>query len=253
MGMYAVALILAGIAVVFKKSVYIVREWERGVVLRFGRYNATRTPGIKFVIPFVDEFIRVDQRMITMDVPSQDVITRDNISIKVNAVIYFKVFEPSAMVTQVDNYLLATSQFASTSLRSICGEFELDGLLSQRDEVNKRIQAVVDQRTETWGVKVTNVEIKDIDLPEEMKRSMARQAEAERERRAKIIQAEGEFQAAEKLTAAAGIMSSQSAAMQLRYLDTLRAIATEHNSTIVFPLPMELIEPFIKRAAKSGA
>jgi regulator of protease activity HflC (stomatin/prohibitin superfamily) len=243
--MTILALILVGVGVVLKKSVYILKEYERGVVLRFGKLSAIKEPGIRFVVPFIDELTRVDQRMITMDVPTQDVITRDNVSIKVNAVIYFRVMEPEKAILQVENFLYATSQYSQTTLRSICGEAELDDLLSEREKLNRRIQEVIDLRTDAWGIKVSNVEIKDIDLPQEMQRSMAKQAEAERERRAKIIQAEGEFQAAEKLTAAATIMSSQSAAMQLRYLDTLRSIASDKNSTIVFPLPIDLITMFM--------
>jgi len=210
---------LALIAIILKKSVYVIKEYERGVVLRFGKLSSIKQPGLRLVFPFIDELYRVDQRTITMDVPTQDVISRDNVSMKVNAVVYFRVVDPDRAILQVENYLFATSQFAQTTLRSVCGQAELDELLSKRDELNRRIQTIIDTHTGAWGIKVANVEIKDIDLPQEMQRSMARQAEAERERRAKIIQAEGEFQAAEKLCAAAEIMARQPATLQLRYLE----------------------------------
>jgi regulator of protease activity HflC (stomatin/prohibitin superfamily) len=241
-GPLLVALVFAGI--VLKKAVYILQEYERGVVFFLGRLTGVRGPGVVFVIPFIEELRRVDQRVVTMDIPTQDVITKDNVSIKVNAVLYFRVVEPSKALVQVENYLYATSQLAQTTLRSVCGEAELDDLLSKREEINARIQEIIDHRTEPWGIKVTTVEVKHIDLPQEMQRAMAKQAEAERERRAKIIQAEGEFQAAEKLTSAAQIMSQSPATMQLRYLETLRHIATEHNSTILFPIPIELLQAF---------
>ena len=187
-------------------SAFSIKAYERGVVLRFGIFRGMKQPGLNFIIPLVDELIRVDQRVITMDIPPQDIITRDNVSIKVNAVLYFRVVDPSQAVLTVENYLYATSQIAQTTLRSVCGEADLDDLLSKREQINHRIQEILDRHTDPWGIKVSTVEVKDIDLPQEMRRAMARQAEAERERRAKIIQAEGEFQAAEKLTAAAGIM-----------------------------------------------
>ncbi len=242
-----IAIILVVLFILVTKGVYILKEYERGVVFRFGRLTAVRGPGMRIVIPFVDQLFKVDQRTITMDVPTQDVIMRDNVSVKVNAVLYFRVLEPDKALVQVENYLFATSQFAQTTLRSVCGEADLDDLLGKRDELNKRIQEIVDKHTDPWGVKVSAVEIKHIDLPQEMQRAMARQAEAERERRAKIIQAEGEFQSAEKLTAAANIMSTNSTSLQLRYLDTLRDIASEKNSTIVFPLPIDIFDAFRKK------
>lgn len=244
-GPILVALVFFGI--ILKKSVYILQEYERGVVFFLGRLTGVRGPGVVFVIPFIEELKRVDQRVVTMDIPTQDVITKDNVSIKVNAVLYFRVIEPSKALVQVENFLYATSQLAQTTLRSVCGEAELDDLLSKREQINARIQEIIDHRTEPWGIKVTTVEVKHIDLPQEMQRAMAKQAEAERERRAKIIQAEGEFQAAEKLTSAAQIMSQSSGTMQLRYLETLRHIATEHNSTILFPVPIELLQAFAKK------
>lgn len=237
--------------VVISKGVYVLKEYERGVIFRFGRYAETKEPGLRVIIPFVDQLIKVDQRVVTMDVPTQDIITRDNISIKVNAVLYFRVMEPSKALIQVENYLFATSQFAQTTLRSVCGEAELDDLLAKRDELNKRIQEIVDLHTDPWGVKVTAVEIKHIDLPQEMQRAMAKQAEAERERRAKIIQADGEFQASAKLTDAAEVMSRQSIALQLRYLETLRDIASERNSTILFPIPIDIFDAFRSAGKKS--
>ena len=236
---------IAGLGLLFF-SAYKIRSYERGVVLRFGVFRGLKEPGLNFIIPFIDELTRVDQRVITMEIPAQDIITRDNVSVKVTAVLYFRVVEPSKAVLAVENYLYATSQIAQTTLRSVCGEAELDDLLSKRDEVNHRIQEIIDRRTDPWGVKVSLVELKDIDLPQEMQRAMARQAEAERERRAKIIQAEGEFQAAEKLTEAATIMAREGSALQLRYLETLRQIATENNSTILFPMPINLLDAFKK-------
>jgi regulator of protease activity HflC (stomatin/prohibitin superfamily) len=227
-------------------SAFSIKAYERGVVLRFGVFNGVRQPGLNFIVPLVDELIRVDQRIITMDIPPQDIITRDNVSIKVNAVLYFKVVDPAQAVLTVENFLYATSQIAQTTLRSVCGEAELDDLLSQRESINIRLQEILDRHTDPWGIKVSSVEVKDIDLPQEMRRAMARQAEAERERRAKIIQAEGEFQAAEKLTAAAGIMSQQNMSLQLRYLETLKQISSENNSTILFPMPIDFLKAFAR-------
>ncbi|RMG40044.1 MAG: slipin family protein [Candidatus Dadabacteria bacterium] len=238
--------------VILKSAIFVLREYERGVVFFLGKLSGTgpRGPGLVLVIPFIEKLIRVDQRTITMDVPSQDVITKDNVSVKVNAVLYFRVMDPEKAIVQVENYLYATSQLAQTTLRSVCGEAELDDLLTKRDEINHRIQAIIDKQTDPWGIKVSLVEIKYIDLPTEMQRAMAKQAEAERERRAKIIQAEGEYQAAEKLTAAAEIMSKEKAALQLRYLDTLRLIAAENSSTILFPIPIDMLEGLRKIAEK---
>jgi len=236
------------LAVLIYKSIFVIKAYERGVILRLGILSGIKQPGLQLIIPFIDDLIRVDQRVITMDIPPQDVITRDNVSIKVNAVLYFQVDEPSKAVLAVENYLYATSQIAQTTLRSICGEVELDDLLSKRENINHRVQEIIERQTDSWGINVTTVELKDIDLPQEMRRAMARQAEAERERRAKIIQAEGEFQAAEKLTAAAVIMSKESTALQLRYLETLKQISAENNSTILFPIPMEFLDAFKKKS-----
>ena len=220
---------------------------ERLVIFRFGRLVSPRGPGVAFVIPLVERFKKIDTRVITMDVPPQDVITRDNVSVKVNAVILFRVLDVNKAVTEVENYLYSTSQLAQTTLRSVCGEVELDELLISREKINHRIQELLDTATDPWGVKVTTVEIKHIDLPLEMQRAMAKQAEAERERRAKIISAEAEFQASEKLAEAAQVMSEQPQALQLRYLQTLRDIATENNSTTLFPIPIDFLQAFMKK------
>jgi regulator of protease activity HflC (stomatin/prohibitin superfamily) len=245
MGTLLIPLLIVALVVLFL-TVKILKEYERGVLFTLGRIRGARGPGVVFVVPLLQQIRVVDQRMVTMDVPPQDVITRDNISIKVNAVIYFRVVDPIKAINQVENYLYATSQLSQTTLRSVCGEAELDDLLSKREAINQRIQNIIDHQTDPWGIKVSMVELKDIDLPQEMQRAMAKQAEAERERRARIIQAEGEFQAAEKLAAAAAIMSTNPVTVQLRYLDTLRHISTEHNSTILFPFPIELFKHFIK-------
>jgi regulator of protease activity HflC (stomatin/prohibitin superfamily) len=244
-------IIIVGIVlllVVLKSAVHVLQEYERGVVFFLGRLAGVRGPGLVLIIPFVEKIIRVDQRTITMDIPAQDVITKDNVSIKVNAVLYFRALDPAKAIVQVENYLFATNQLAQTTLRSVCGEAELDDILAEREKLNLRIQDIIDQRTDPWGVKVSMVEIKHIDLPQEMQRAMAKQAEAERERRAKIIKAEGEYQAAEKLTAAAQIMTQNTATLQLRYLETLRDISAEHNSTILFPVPIEMGELFRRRS-----
>lgn len=243
-----VPLVLLGI--VLKSSIFILQQYETGVMFTLGKLTGVRRAGLNIIIPILQRLTRVDMRVITMDIPSQDVITKDNVSIKVSAVLYFKVVEPDKAIVQVENYLFATNQLAQTTLRSVCGEAELDELLSNRDQLNHRIQEIIDDRTEPWGIKVTMVEIKHIDLPQEMQRAMARQAEAERERRAKIIKAEGEYQAAEKLTAAATVMSANPATIQLRYLETLRDVAVEHNSTILFPMPLEFLNLFKKLIPK---
>jgi regulator of protease activity HflC (stomatin/prohibitin superfamily) len=237
--------------VILKMGIHVLQEYERGVIFRLGRLAGIKGPGLIFIIPFIDKMVKIDQRTITMDIPTQDVITRDNISIKVNAVLYFRAMDPAKAVVQVENYLYATSQLAQTTLRSVCGEASLDDLLQKRDELNLRIQEIIDHQTDPWGIKVSLVEIKHIDLPQEMQRAMAKQAEAERDRRAKVIQAEGEAQAAGKLKEAAEIMSTEPITVQLRYLETLRAIATEHNSTIVFPLPLDMSDIFKKFINKS--
>jgi regulator of protease activity HflC (stomatin/prohibitin superfamily) len=244
-------IVLIVLVVMFLASaIRILNEYERGVIFRLGRVIDTKGPGLIILIPVVDRMIKVDMRTITMDVPPQDVITRDNISIKVNAVVYFKVMDANDAVINVENYLYATSQLAQTTLRSVCGQVELDELLSQREKINLQIQEILDRSTEPWGIKVSHVEVKQIDLPEEMKRAIAKQAEAERERRAKVISAEGEFQAAQKLIEAAALMETQPMSLQLRYLQTLNQIAAENNSTTLFPIPIDLIKPFLSLAEK---
>jgi len=228
-------------------AIKILREYERGVIFRLGRLIGAKGPGIFFIIPGVDKMVRISLRLVTLDVPPQDVITRDNVSIKVNAVVYFRVIDPNKAVVEVENYLYATSQLAQTTLRSVVGQAELDELLSQRDKINLRLQDILDKHTEPWGIKVSLVETKQVDLPEEMRRAIARQAEAERERRAKIIHAEGEAQAAQKLAEAANVISVNPAALQLRFLQTLTEVATEKNSTTVFPVPIDLLTPFLKK------
>lgn len=227
-------------------SAFKIRAYEQGVVLRLGVYRGLKGPGLRFIIPFIDELIKVDQRVITMDIPPQDIITRDNVSIKVNAVLYFRVVEPARSVLAVENNIYATSQIAQTTLRSVCGQAELDEMLSEREAINHKIQGIIDNHTDPWGIKVSLVEVKDIDLPQEMRRAMARQAEAERERRAKIIQAEGEYQASEKLTAAATVMAKEPISVQLRYLETLKQISAENSSTVLFPMPINLLEGLTK-------
>lgn len=243
--------ILIGVLVVFIISGFkVLKEYERGVVLRLGRFQGVRTAGLKWIFPFIDQLIRVSLREVVMDVPSQDVITRDNVSVKVNAVLYFRVLHPENAVLKVENYLYGTSQMAQTTLRSICGEQELDGLLTERENLNRKLQSTLDDATDPWGVKVRAVEIKHIDLPVDMQRAMARQAEAERERRAKVIHAEGEHQASERLKEASDVMAQSPYTLQLRYLQTLADISTEHNSTIIFPLPIELMKPMMDTMAK---
>ncbi len=229
----------------------VLAEYERGVIFRLGRFNGVRTAGLKWILPGVDRMVRVSLREIVMDVPPQEVITRDNVSVKVNAVLYFRVLHPEKSVIQVENYLYGTSQLAQTTLRSVCGQAELDDLLAEREQINLKLQEIIDDQTEPWGVKVRAVEVKQIDLPTEMQRAMAKQAEAEREKRAKVIHAEGEFQAAERLAEAAKRLSSQEAALQLRYLQTVTEIATEKNSTTIFPIPIDILRPFYEIAAQS--
>ena len=232
-------------------AIRILNEYERAVIFRLGRIREVKGPGLIVIIPGVDKVVKVDMRTVTLDVPPQDVITKDNVSIKVSAVVYFRVVDANAAVTNVENYLYATSQLAQTTLRSVCGQMELDEILSEREKINMHLQAILDRSTEPWGIKISLVEVKHIDLPEEMKRSMAKQAEAERERRAKVINAEGEFQAAQKLIDAAQLMETQPMSLQLRYLQTLNQIAAENNSTIVFPIPIDLFRPFLKMGEKS--
>jgi len=230
-------------------AIKIVREYERLVVFRLGRLVGPRGPGVTIIVPGLEKAIRVDLRTVTMDVPPQDVITKDNVSIKVNAVLYFRVLDPNRAIVEVENYLFAASQIAQTTLRSVCGEAELDDLLAEREKINTKLQTIIDQHTEPWGIKVVQVAIKHIDLPEEMRRAMARQAEAERERRAKVIAAEGEFQASERLSQAAAIMAKEPMTLQLRYLQTLAEIATENNSTTIFPVPIDLIGQLLGKVA----
>jgi regulator of protease activity HflC (stomatin/prohibitin superfamily) len=229
-------------------SVRILREYERGVIFRLGRLIAQKGPGLILLIPFIDRMVKVDLRTVTLNIPPQEVITRDNVPAGVNAVAYFRVVDPRKAITEVENYLLATSQISQTALRSVLGKAEFDQLLSERERLNEELQTIIDESTEPWGVKVTAVEIKDVEIPEQMQRAIARQAEAERERRAKIINSEGEFQAAQKLTDAADIISTNPASLQLRYLQTLLEIGSNQNTTVVFPLPMDVLEPFLGRA-----
>jgi regulator of protease activity HflC (stomatin/prohibitin superfamily) len=233
-------------------AIKILKEYERGVVFRLGRLIPVKGPGLVIIWPIIDKLVRVSLRTVTMDVPAQDVITRDNVSVKVNAVVYFRVMEPAKAITEVEDFYFATSQIAQTTLRSVVGQSQLDDLLSKRDEINAELQRIIDLQTEPWGIKVTAVEVKNVDLPQEMLRAIAKQAEAERMRRAKIINAEGEFQAAQKLADAAKIIATQPATLQLRYLQTLVEIATEKSSTTIFPIPMDLLEPFLKRLRKEA-
>ncbi len=236
--------------IILTNAIRILPEYERGVVFRLGRVIGIKGPGIIFLIPIVDRLTRVSLRTVVMDIPPQDIITRDNVSIKVNAVVYFRVLDPNKAIVEVENYLFATSQLSQTTLRSILGQSALDELLAERDKINASLQKVIDLHTEPWGIKISNVEVKQIDLPAEMQRAMARQAEAERERRAKIIHAEGEFQASQKLADASSIIESHPMALQLRYLQTLTEIASEKNSTTIFPIPIDLIAPFLQMATK---
>jgi regulator of protease activity HflC (stomatin/prohibitin superfamily) len=241
--------ILAIVLIVFflASAIRILREYERGVIFRLGRVIKTKGPGLIILIPIIDKMVKVSLRLVAMDVPPQDVITRDNVSVKVNAVIYFRVMDPTNATIVVENFLFATSQLAQTTLRSVCGQVELDELLAEREKINTRLQNILDKHTDPWGIKVTTVEVKHIDLPQEMQRAMAKQAEAERERRAKVINAEGEFQAAARLADAAGIISKHPEALQLRYLQTLREISSESSTTTFFPIPIDLLTPFIKK------
>jgi regulator of protease activity HflC (stomatin/prohibitin superfamily) len=235
--------------IVVVSSIKVLREYERAVIFRLGRLIGVKGPGLILLIPFVDRMVRVSLRTVTMDVPAQDVITRDNVSVKVNAVIYFRVVDSSRAIVEVENFLYATSQIAQTTLRAIAGQAELDQILAAREEINKQLQQVIDEQTEPWGVKVTVVEVKNVDLPADMQRAIARQAEAERERRAKVINAEGEFQASSRLAEAAAIIQQQPAAIQLRYLQTLAEIATENNSVTIFPVPIDILSGFMQKLA----
>ena len=244
LGPIATAIVLVVLAIA--SGVKIIREYERAVIFRLGKLIDFKGAGVRYVIPLVDKMLKVDLRTITLDVPPQDVITRDNVSVKVNAVLYFRVIDPNKAITEVENYLVATSQLAQTTLRSVCGEGELDELLAERERVNARLQKILDTHTDPWGIKVVQVAVKHIDLPEEMQRAMARQAEAERERRAKVINALGEFQAAEKLSQAATIIEQHPVAIQLRFLQSLTEVAGQNNSTVVFPVPIDLISRLVR-------
>jgi regulator of protease activity HflC (stomatin/prohibitin superfamily) len=247
-----VAIFVGIIVILILSGVKILKEYERGVVFRLGRIMSPKGPGFNWIIPVVDKMIKISLRVITMDVPSQDIITKDNVSVKVNAVVYFRVVDPVKAVIQVENYLYATSQLAQTTLRSILGQVELDQLLAERETLNIKLQEVLDKHTDPWGIKVTLVEVKYVDLPQDMQRAMARQAEAERERRAKVIAAEGEYQAATRLAEASDILGRSPMALQLRYLQTLAEMASEKSSTIVFPLPLDLIRPLLGAVDKAG-
>lgn len=248
-------ILLFGLAILVSKGFYILREYERGVIFRFGRLAkglvGRNGPGVVIIIPFIDKLVRVSLRTVTMDVPPQDVITKDNVSVKVNAVIYFRVVDSEKAIVGVEDYYYATSMIAQTTLRSVLGQSQLDDLLSKRDEINADLQRIIDQATEPWGIKVSAVEVKNVDLPQEMQRAIARQAEAERERRSKVIHAEGEFQASQRLSDAANILSRNPAALQLRYLETIMNVAGDKNSTILFPVPIDLLGPFLKKAESS--
>ncbi len=238
------------IFLILASAIRILREYERGVIFRLGRLVGSKGPGIILLIPLIDKMVKISLRTVVMDVPPQDVITKDNVSVQINAVLYFRVIDPSRSVVEVENYLFATSQLAQTTLRSVAGQVELDELLVERDKINLRLQEIIDQHSDPWGIKVSLVEVKHIDLPEEMKRAMAKQAEAERERRGKVIAAEGEFQAAQKLTDAAKIIDESPSALQLRFLQTLVEVGAEKNTTTVFPIPIDLLTPFLKKLEK---
>lgn len=243
-----IGVIIFFVVIVLIGSIRVIREWDRGVLLRFGRFDHVKMPGIRFVWPVIDKMIVIDTRVITMDVPKQEIITRDNVSVMVDAVVFFQVVNAENAITKVENWVRATSLQAQTTLRSVIGQAELDELLSEREKINMRLQTIIDEATEPWGIKVVSVEVRDVVLPETMKRAMANQAETERERRAKIINAEGEFQAAQKLADAAAIISKNPQALQLRFLQTLTEVGAESNSTIVFPVPIDLLTSFMKAA-----
>jgi regulator of protease activity HflC (stomatin/prohibitin superfamily) len=251
-------IVIAFVFIIIANSIRVLRDYERAVIFRLGRKSRAvinpggggNGPGLIILVPIIDKMIKVSLRTVVMDVPPQDVITKDNVSIKVNAVVYFRVMDPDKAILDVENYLFATSQLSQTTLRSVLGQSELDELLSEREKINLKLQQIIDSHTEPWGIKVSNVEVKQIDLPQEMQRAMAKQAEAERERRSKVIAAEGEFQASQRLADAARILADQPSALTLRYLQTLREIATENNSTTIFPVPIDLLKPFLNVEAK---
>ncbi len=250
MNWLAIGIIALAVLIVMPMAIKIVAEYERGVIFRLGRLIGAKGPGLFIIIPFVDRMVKVDLRVVTMDVPSQEVITRDNVTVRVNAVVYFRVVDPESSVVKVLDHIRATSQISQTTLRNVLGQSELDELLAQRDKLNLNLQRIIDEHTDPWGVKVSTVEIKEVELPEAMQRMMSAQAEAERERRAKIIHAEGEFQAAERLAEAGTIIAREPVTLQLRYLQTLTEIASERNSTLIFPIPIDLIKMFLDRGEK---
>jgi len=241
------AVVVILVIFVLPQSVRILREYERGVIFRLGKLMGAKGPGMIFLIPVVDKLVRMDMRVVTIDVPKQEIMTKDNVPATVDAVIYFRVVDPNAAVVKVENYWKATSLIAQTTLRSVLGQSPLDDLLAQRDVINQKLQEIIDNQTEPWGIKVTSVEVKDVALPDSMKRAMAKQAEAERERRAKVVNAEGEFQAAEKMVQAAALIAQEPIALQLRYLQTMREMASEHNTTTFLPLPIDLFSAFLKK------
>jgi len=251
MNPFVIAAVVIVLLIIGPMAVKIVKEYERGVIFRLGRLVGAKGPGLFLIIPFIDRMVKVDLRVVTMDVPSQEVITKDNVTVRVNAVVYFRVIDPEAAVVKVLDHIRATSQISQTTVRNVLGQSELDELLTQRDKLNQMLQKIIDEQTDPWGIKVSTVEIKEVELAEQMKRMMAAQAEAERERRAKIIHADGEFQAAEKLAQAGAIMAKEPVTLQLRYLQTLNEIATERNSTLIFPLPIDLISMFMNRGTGS--
>ena len=244
-----IASIVIILLIIIAAAIRILREYERGVIFRLGRLVGAKGPGLIILIPFIDRMVKTSLRTVVMDVPPQDVITKDNVSVQVNAVIYFRIINPEKAIVEVENYLFATSQLAQTTLRSIAGQIELDELLGEREKINRELQNIIDKQSDPWGIKISLVEVKHIDLPLEMKRAMAKQAEAERERRAKVINAQGEFQAAEKLSQAAQIIDKFPVAVQLRFLQTLREVSAENNSTTIFPVPIDLFRPFLKAFA----
>lgn len=251
MSSFVVTIIIIGVFIL-ASAIRILREYERGVIFRLGRLVGAKGPGLIILIPLIDRMVKVTLRTVAMDVPPQDIITKDNVSVKVNAVVYFRVMEAGKAIVEVQDYLYATSQLAQTTLRSILGQFDLDELLSEREKINENLQAILDKHTDPWGIKVSLVEVKHIDLPDEMKRAIARQAEAERERRAKVIHAEGEFQASKQLHAAAETLGKEPTAIQLRFLQTLVEVAAENNSTMLFPVPIDLFKPFMEKYIAGG-
>lgn len=242
-----IALVILGLVLLISAAVKIVQEYERGVIFRLGRLVGAKGPGLFLIVPFIDRMVKVDLRVVTMDVPPQDVITKDNVTVRVNAVVYFRVVDPEASVVKVMNHIVATSQISQTTLRNVLGQSDLDELLAARDKINQTLQQIIDEQTDPWGIKVSTVEIKDVELPETMRRSMAAQAEAERDKRAKIIHAEGEFQASARLAEAGKIIAAEPVTLQLRYLQTLTEIASEKNSTLVFPIPIDFLRAFMDK------